>query len=281
MTHFKTLVKEHYHQLSKSQQKVAKYLLEQPGDFAIKSAQDIGKEIGVSETTVIRFCYSLNFNGFSELQKNTREALLQKSSLDEYHEEKLKLAKKPHLFASVMEQDSRNIRNAIHSIHEEDFQLTVEQIVKAEKVFICGLRSSFAAAQWLTFTLNIMRDQVFLFRPETDDLLVTLPQLNENTVFIGISFHRYLKETVELARIAKEQNAFVCGITDSPVSPISKYTSTLLATSETSTSTIDATPILFSILNALVANVSVMNKERIEKRKEQYESFNIHHFFAK
>lgn len=63
------IIQQEYNQLSKGQQKVAKYLLEQPGEFAVKLASEIGEQVGVSETTVIRFCYSIKLSGFSELQK--------------------------------------------------------------------------------------------------------------------------------------------------------------------------------------------------------------------
>lgn len=280
MTDIENLVTQQFHLLSKSQQKVAKHLLHDPQSFAIKSAAEIGKEIGVSETTVIRFCYSLNLSGFSDLQKKLRETLIHQSSLSEYYTKKLQYAKQPHFYAKVMEQDQLNIMQAINSIHEKDFHMTVERLINADKVFIFGLRSSFAAAQWLAFTLNILRDDVHLLRPDTDDLFITVPQWNENSLLIAISFHRYLKEAIQLAKLANERKAFVCGITDSPVAPISKHAQALLAISQTTISTIDATPALFSLLNALIASFTVQDKERVEKRRKQYESLNINDLFV-
>lgn len=229
---------------------------------------------------MIRLCYSLNLSGFSDLQKRLRETLIQHSSLSEYYTKKLQFAQQPHFYAKVMEQDQLNIMKAINSIHEKDFQMTVERLIHAEKIYIFGLRSSFAAAQWLSFTLNILRDEVHLLRPDTDDLFITVPQWNKDSLFIAISFHRYLKETIQLAELANKRQAFVCGITDSSVAPISKHAQALLAISQTPTSTIDAAPALFSLLNALVASFSVQDKDRVEKRRKQYESINMNHLFV-
>lgn len=280
MNYVENIVKEHFHQLSKGQQKVAQYLIEQPQAFAMKSAAEIGKEIGVSETTVIRLCYSLKFSGFSEVQRITRESLLlPKSSLEEYHTTKLQLAEDPHFFAKVMEQDRMNIQETINSIDEIAFQQTVDQLYQAEKVYIFGMRSSFAPAQWFAFTLGLIRDQVSFFRPDTDDILNFANQLNERTAFVAISFHRYIKETVAMAELARRKHAFVCGITDSKLAPISAHVNTLLTISQPKPSTIDATPVLFSLLNALVAGVSIKDPDRVEKRKMQYEALNIDHLF--
>lgn len=280
MNSIKNAINESFDRLSKSQQKVAKYVLEQPESVAMKSASEVGEHAGVSETTVIRFCYALSLSGFSELQTKLREdLLLRKSSLENYHSKNLKLAKEPHFYAQVMEQDRENIYQSIQNISEEQFEKTVEQIMKAKKVFIYGMRTSFAAAHWLHFSLRLFRDDVHLIRPETDDLLFILNQIDADTTFIAISFHRYLKETIQLSEQAKKQNAFLIGITDSPLAPIRAHADLLLPISQSEKSTLNVMPSLFSVLNAIVAGVSVKDQDRIEKRKYQYEKLNMDHLF--
>ncbi|HWO98546.1 MAG TPA: MurR/RpiR family transcriptional regulator [Bacillus sp. (in: firmicutes)] len=277
----KEIIQEEYNRLSKGQQKVAKYLLANPKDFAVKSASEIGGEVGVSETTVIRFCYSIRLSGFSELQKVVREQLLStKSSIGQYFSSKLELAEQPHFYAKVMEQDCRHIQETIHNIREKDIDQAVDQLVKTANIYISGLRASFSAASWLAFTLGVMRGDVHLLRPETDDLLLTLSEMNNESTLIVISFHRYLKETIKVAQLAKEQGAFVIGITDSPVAPIHEYADILFPIYSSEKSTIDAAPALFSFLNAIVAGVSIKDKGRFEKRKQQYEKLNGDHFFV-
>ncbi|WP_102275277.1 MurR/RpiR family transcriptional regulator [Cytobacillus massiliigabonensis] len=276
----KELIHSEFSRLSKGQQKTAKYLLDQPKDFAVKSASEIGKSIGVSETTVIRFCYSIQLSGFSELQRLVREQLLAESStLGQYFTSKLKLAEKPHFYASVMEKDCLHIQEMIRTIHEEEFDQFVNQLIQTKKVYITGLRSSFAVASWLAFTLGLIRGNVKLLRPETDDLLLTISEMDEASVFIAISFDRYMKDTIKLAELAKKQGAFVIGITDSPVAPINKHADMLFAIHISEKSTIDAAPALFSFLNAVIAGVSIKDKEQFEKRKKQYEKLDGEHFF--
>ncbi|MGE8203876.1 MurR/RpiR family transcriptional regulator [Heyndrickxia sp. NPDC080065] len=273
-------IENKYNQLSKGQQKVAKYLVENPRDFAVKSASEIGGHVGVSETTVIRFCYSIQLTGFSELQKMVREQLLNtKSSLGQYFSDKLELAEHPYFFAKVMEQDCRHIHETIQNINEKDFDKAVDQLVKTETIYVSGLRTSFSAASWLAFTLRLARGNVHLFRPDTDDLLLTISEMNEKSTLIAISFHRYLKETIKTAQLAKEQGAFVIGITDSPVAPIREYADILFQICSSGNSTIDSAPVLFSFLNAMVAGVSINDQKQFEERKERYEKLDGDYFF--
>lgn len=277
----KEIIQEEYNQLSKGQQRVAKYLLEKPGDFAVKSAGEIGEQVGVSETTVIRFCYSIKLSGFSELQKVVREQLIfMKSSLGQYFSSKLELAEQPHFYAKVMGRDCQYIQDTINNIDENEFERVVDQLVKTDKIYVLGLKSSFSAANWLTMTLGLVRGNVQILHPETNDLLCTLSEMDHKSTLIAISFHRYLKETIKVAEMAKEQGAFVIGITDSPLAPIREYADAIFPMYSSEKSTIDATPVLFSFLNAIVAGVSIKDKDRFEKRKERYEKLSGDYFFV-
>ena len=267
------LIKVYYTEMSKSQKKVATYVMDQPKKVAMGSAQEIGTEIGVSETTVIRFCYSLQLSGYSELQKIIREQLLfQKSSLTTYQKSKLELGQEPHFLTKVMEQDRVTIAETMNQIKEEDYEMAIEQLSKAETIYILGLRSSFAAANWLSYTLGLVRGNVQLMRPEMEDVIQTLSQMDDKSVVIVISFHRYLKETIQIAELAHLQQAFIIGVTDSLLSPVQVYSQLLFPIYSPSKSTLDATAALFSFMNALVAGLSVKEKDSFEIRQKTYQA---------
>jgi DNA-binding MurR/RpiR family transcriptional regulator len=267
------LIQANYIEISKSQKKVATFVMDQPKKVAMVSAQEIGSEIGVSETTVIRFCYSLQLSGYSELQKIIREQLLfQESSFTTYQKSKLVLEQEPHFLTIVMEQDRVAIAETMHQIKEEDYETAIEQLSKAETIYILGLRSSFTAANWLSYTLGLVRGNVQLMRPETEDVIQTLSQMNDKSVVIVISFHRYLKETIQIAELANVQKAFIIGVTDSLLAPIHAYSQLLFPIYSPNKSTLDATAALFSFMNAIVAGLSVKEKDSFEIRQKTYQA---------
>lgn len=277
----KELIHQNYNDLSKSQKKVAKFVMDHPKKIAMASAQDIGTTIGVSETTVIRFCYSLGLSGYAELQKVIREKLLiNESSFTNYQQSKLELEQEPHFFAKVMEEDRATIAATIEQIKEEDYEKAIDRLSKAETVYILGLRSSFTAANWLSYTLGLVRGNVRLLRPETEDVIQTLSQMNDKSVVIVISFHRYLKETIQIAELAHTQQAFIIGITDSLLAPIHAYSHLLFPIYSPNRSTLDATASLFSFVNAVVAGLSVKEKDSFKTRQETYRALNSEFLFV-
>lgn len=277
----KEVIQQEFKSLSKGQQKVAEYLLEKPEEFAVKSASEIGIQAGVSETTVIRFCYAIKLSGFSELQKTVRGQLLdRRSSLEQYFSSKLELADEPHFYAKVMEQDCQHIQATREHINEQDFNQTVERLIQSKRIYVAGVRTSFSSASWLAFTLNLVRGDVQLLRSDTDDLLLSLSEMGHDSTLVAISFHRYVKDTVQIAKLAKEQGAFVVGISDSPLAPIHEFSDVLFQIFSSGKSTFDSAPVLFSLLNAIVAGVSIQDKERFRKRKEKYDKLDGGGFFV-
>lgn len=281
MMKLKELVHEHFHNLSKSQKKVAAYVLDHPRNVAVSLAREIGIVIGVSETTVIRFCYSLGFSGYSELQKTIREQLLfQESSLHTYQQSKLELEKAPHFYEQVMEQDCHTIGETIKQINETDYETAIAHLSKAETVYILGLRSSHAAASWLSYTLGLVRQDVRLIRIEAEDVIRTISTMNDQSVLVAISFHRYLKETIRIAELARDRQAYVISITDSLLAPIQAHSDVLFPIHSPNKSTLDATTALFSFMNAIVAGVSVKEKDNFEKHQKAYQSLKSDFLFV-
>ncbi|WP_338048380.1 MurR/RpiR family transcriptional regulator [Planococcus salinus] len=277
----KELINSHYPELSKSQKIVATHVLDHPRQVALKSAHELGAVIHVSETTVIRFCYSLGLSGYGELQKVIREQLLnQESSLTAYQQGKVELEQQSHLFSQVMEQDRKMISETMAQIQEADYERAVERLAKAENIYILGLRSSFTAANWLAYTIGLVRPDVKLIRPETEDVIQTISEMDERSVLVVISFHRYLKETVRIAELAKKQNSFVIGISDSQLAPIHASSDILFPIYSPNKSTLDATASLFSFMNAIVAGLVVTDREAFEKRQEKYRSLDSDYLFV-
>lgn len=58
--------------LTKSQQQIARYLVENPGQVAFLSITELAKETGVSEATIVRYAKELGFSGFQELKERIR-----------------------------------------------------------------------------------------------------------------------------------------------------------------------------------------------------------------
>jgi DNA-binding MurR/RpiR family transcriptional regulator len=62
------LIRGRYPSLARSEQKVAKYILSHPAEVVNMSSIQLGGEVGVSESTVVKCCQRLGFEGFPHLK---------------------------------------------------------------------------------------------------------------------------------------------------------------------------------------------------------------------
>ena len=69
------LLQEKIPSFSKGQRKIACYLLEHYDKAAFYTAFRLGKEVGVSESTVVRFAAELGFAGYPQLQSALYEQM--------------------------------------------------------------------------------------------------------------------------------------------------------------------------------------------------------------
>ena len=265
--------------MSKSQKKVANYVLDHPNDIALYSAAEFGSKIGISESTVIRFSNSLGFSGYTELQKLVREQFFKESSLTSYQQAKMDIPKDMSFHKQVMEQDRESILATMNQIDELAYQAAVQRISNAKSVYVLGLRSSYSAANWLSFSLGLVKEDVHFIQPDTEDVIRTIMKMDEHSVVIIISFHRYLKETIEIAGLIRNQKSYIIGISDSILAPIHAYSDVLFPIYAANKSTLDAVSPLFSFMNAIVAGLIVEQKEDFKKRQALYETIPSHFLF--
>ncbi|WP_096437344.1 MurR/RpiR family transcriptional regulator [Alteribacter populi] len=273
-------INHHYDNLSSGLKKVALHLLTEPESFALYSAGEVGKKIGVSETTVIRFSHALDFKGYSSLQKEVKQAVFNQRSTLQAYSSKIDADTEKNIYKKVMHTDAKHIQIAAEGIQEKTFNEAVERISTAEKILVSGVRSSHGMAQWFTFALNLVKGNTNCYRPDVDDVFLHLSAMDEKSVVVAFSFHRYALDTLHLAEEAKKRGAFVIGVTDNERAPIRESASLLLPIQLPVRSTLDAAPAVFSLMNALVSAVAMENEADFEKRREAYEQFHVKNFFA-
>ncbi len=266
--------------MSKSQKKIANYVLDHPRDIALYSASELGAKIGISESTVIRFSYTLGFTGYVELQKLMREHFfINEPTFTPYQHTEINLQEEKSFHKQVMEKDRLSILTTMNQIDEASYYAAVQRLSKAKNVYVLGLRTSYSAANWLSFSLGLVKENVHFMRPDTEDIIRTITQMNANSVVIIISFHRYLKETLQIAELVRKQKAYIIGITDSMLAPIHVYSDVLFPIYSQNKSTFDVVSPLFSFMNAIVSGLIVEQKDAFKHRQQMYQNIPSHFLF--
>ncbi|MGE7022938.1 MurR/RpiR family transcriptional regulator [Solibacillus cecembensis] len=268
----KERIEQHFYQLSKSQQKVATVVLNNPAYISTHAAAEIGQLANTSETTVIRFCYAVGLTGFAQLQKEITKFLVEdyaSSTLGNYVSSKEVLFKEPALCEKVMRQSSAKIVKIAEQMDELLFKNTTKAMHDAKKIYIAGVGASQFGAQWLHYTLNMLRPDVELLVMETSALIRKLQEIDDSSLVLIISLHRYYNDTLHLAQEVLSRGAKVIGITDSNVAPLHEVIDTCFVLEQKELSTIDLMPALVTFLNSLIVgmmshDVAYYNEQRLK-----------------
>lgn len=270
--------------MSKGQKKIASFILEQPEQAAYMTASKLGATVGVSESTVVRFAIELGFAGYPELHRAMQESLQKRLTSVQRVRVANDRIPDESLLESVLERDAEQIRSTLETIDKEAFASAVETILSARKIYIIGLRSSFALAEFLDYYLSLVFPNVHLVRNAGGgEIFEQLMKAGEGDVVVAISFPRYSARIVNAVDFATNSGAKVIAITDGPSSPIAGKAFATLSAKSTMVSFADSLVSALSIINALIAAIGKKKEDeisetlaRFERVWDEYQVYNNH-----
>lgn len=257
--------------LSKGQKQIASYITENYDRAAFITASKMGRIVGVSESTVVRFAYTLGYDGYPELQKSLQELIRNKLT----SVQRIQLTSDMNqndVLKTVLKADMSNIRATIDTIDNATFNSVVDSLFGAKKVFILGIRSAAPLAQLLSYYLGFVLDDVILVGSSIGDVYESIVRITENDLCIGISFPRYSSRTIDALKFAKTKGAGIVAITDSVFSPIAELADKSLIARSDMASFADSLVAPLSLINALIVACSLRRKDDVYNRFSQLES---------
>ena len=258
-------------EMSKSQEKIASYILENPNTVPFFTVSKLSKKAGVSEATVVRFAVFLGYSGYPELQQDLQNSVQKQLTTTE----RLKMSSevyegKEQVIYDIFQDDIDNIKSTMEKLDIDAFSRAANLILQGEKVYISANRSAASLGVFLQYYLNIILGNTELLG-SIESFSDRLYQLSEKDVVIGISFARYSVGTINMVKFAKEQGATTIVITDNLKSPLIPYADIYLTASSQMPSFLDSFAAPFSLINALLAFIGRERMQDVEDRLEKLE----------
>ena len=203
---------------SKGQKTIANYLLHNYDKAAYLTAARLGKEVGVSESTVVRFAIELGFDGYPGLQQNLREIIRTRLTTKQRMVVTNTRIGNGDILNSVLESDIDNIRRTLDEIDHDAFNEAVHKIIHAKSIYIIGMRSSGSLASFLAHYFRLMFDDVRLVQTTSgSEMFEHIFRIGKDDVMVAISFPRYSARLVNAVAYAKEQSCNIISITDGQI----------------------------------------------------------------
>ena len=266
------IIEENMDGFSKGQRQIARYLLAHYDKAAYMTAAKLGSEVSVSESTVVRFVMELGYAGYPEFQKALQELIRTKLTSFQRMEVTNHLIGDGDVLAKVLNTNVDNIRHTLDGISRSAFQDAVDAIVKAKNIYIIGVRSSAMLANFLSYSLQMIFDNVRLTDTTAgSELFQQMMSIGEGDVMVAISFPRYSKRVIKAVEFARRAGADVIALTDSPESPIAPSAQQVLIAQSDMASYVDSLVAPLSLLNAIIVAVSRAREDEVRERLEKLE----------
>lgn len=265
------IIQGKFARLSKGQKLIAEYILKHYDKAAFMTAAKLGVSVGVSESTVVRFANQLGYEGYPELQKALQELIKNKLTTAQRIELSSDFIESNNALRGVLKSDIENIRATMEKISYSDFEGTVNSILRAKRIYIVGLRSSAALAEFLGFYLNLILDNVKVVSYGISDIFEQMLNIGSGDCVIGIGFPRYAIRTVETLNFGKSRGADVIAITDGVLSPLAAKADYTLICESNMASFVDSLVAPLSVINALIIAVGLREKDKISQTFNELE----------
>ena len=255
---------KNYEQMSKGQKLLADYILKNYDKAVFLTAAKLGKVVGVSESTVVRFATQLGYQGYPGFQKALEELVRNKLNSIQRMEVTYGRISQSEILASVLQSDIEKIKLTLANMDQNAFELAVDTILNAKRIYVVGIRSCAPLANFLSFYLNLIFDNVTsVHTNSSSEIFEQLIRIGAEDVIIGISFPRYSMRTLKALEFASNRKAKVITLTDSVHSPMTLYSSCNLIARSDMASIVDSLVAPLSVVNALVVALCMKKQKDV------------------
>ena len=265
-------MEEKYKKMSKGQKRLADYVTENYDKAVFLTAARLGEVVGVSESTVVRFATQLGYKGYPGFQKALEELVRNKLNSIQRMEVTYGRISQSEILETVLQSDIEKIKLTLTGIDQKAFELAIDTILSAKRIYVVGIRSCAPLASFLCFYLNLVCENVTAVNTNSSsEIFEQLIRINEEDVIIGISFPRYSMRTLKALEFASNRKAKVITLTASVHSPMNLYSSCNLIARSDMASIVDSLVAPLSVINALVVALCMKKQKEVVNTLETLE----------
>jgi DNA-binding MurR/RpiR family transcriptional regulator len=247
---------------------------ERPREYVLLSIRAVAKRLGTDPATVLRIVRSMGFANYKEFKFYLHElSIASATTLDSMESVTGQDSSLVSHCRRALEQDLRNLHSLRNTLDMHRLASLAQRIYRARRILLLGGDMAIALVAFLDYKLTLLGLNVM--SATTPGKTVHAAQaVGKKDLVIAISFRRGLRQTVEGMQQARANGAYCVGITDTFVSPISRFADECFLTSvEAPFSNSYAAPIsLVNIIFAVCAHyrrshtVALLRKADQEQR---------------
>lgn len=263
-------IKRLYCNLTSAERRVATYVIESPQEVTSLTVHELAKKCDVASSAVVRFCKSIQLQGFSELKIELARELgsnreEQKNSIPSVEHE----SGTEGVVRKVFNAGMYTLQDTLDKLDFSKIEKMSEVLVHAKHIFLFGIGTSSTVVTDAQYRLS----QLGLWATACTDILlmgVTATNLEEGDVVLAISHSGRTKAVVDAVRLAKKKGATVIAITS--------FTDSFLYKESDVAATVFADEVTYPVeaVSARVAHICLVDSLAMLLATYNYDSFANH-----
>lgn len=212
-----------YNQFTKAEKKVADYILGSPKSVLFMSITELAEACGVGDTSVFRFCKTMNCKGYQEFKM-----LLSLS----FHEGKQGVGQMEgdivleDTFLQVAEKVLNSNINALKEtyslLREENFKKVIECLHRSKRICFYGVGTSMSTAMKAADKFLKIEPKVYCVEDSHMQAMMA-STMSEDEAAVLFSYSGATKDTIHVAELAKQAGASIICVTRFVKSPLTAY----------------------------------------------------------
>jgi DNA-binding MurR/RpiR family transcriptional regulator len=233
-----------------SERTVADFVLSYPEQVMQMSISEAARDIGVGESTVIRFCRALGYKGYQEFKLRLAQDLVE--PVEFIHENISFADNTAELAQKVFQTNAKAVEDTMRALDPEMVEVAAKALAKARKIDIYGVGySSFTAldAKFKFVRLGLAADAY----GDAHLQAMAAASLGKGDVAIGISHSGSTKDVVDSLTAARKSGATTISMTNFSPSPITRVSDIVLLTAS------PESPLGGEVLTSRIAQLCVID----------------------
>jgi DNA-binding MurR/RpiR family transcriptional regulator len=260
---FRRRLEKHFPDLTKSEQRIASYLLSEYDEAAFLPAAALASRLDVSEATIVRFARAVGYDSFPELRRCLQEIFRARVTPAARLQRKLADLKsgEGHVLTKIIDMELQYLTEAERSIDPADFDRAVAIIAGGHRVFVFGIGPSRILAELVLIRLRRFGFPTYNLIESGRDLLEKLLLLKPEDAVLATGFHRVTGELVAVLDHSRRIGCPTVLLTDILGPAFRDQADVILSARRGPVTNFHSLTVPMAILNALILAIAMSKPE--------------------
>ncbi|QNL44507.1 MurR/RpiR family transcriptional regulator [Oscillibacter hominis] len=268
-TNILSVIQASYESLSRTQRRIADYLLQHPDTSCFFTLKQLSAATGTTEATILSFSRQIGCSGFLDMRSKLQSYITQWMSPNE----KIKTAilkddGKSNVSAAIAESEIKALKQTFAHVSEADFAKALSLLKNADRIYL--LAYDYAAIVSNVFAERFQRlgvDVVNLGGKSIPDLLYHLALLQPDDLLILFSYAPYTQFPIALARHLHDvQDVKILCFSDNVSAAGAQFADVVLTS-------VTKNAIFLNSMTAPISLINLLASIYVSDSKERYSAF--------